>query len=162
MSATTSKRRQKPLADRFGDPYGTLVDPGKYRCFYRGVERGFVYGVERQYCWFTLSPDEEGAEKPLIRFYNPICKPFVPRTHNIFKDYWALTGRLPSHTVKPDDYLSGCELLVSVVTVHEKNAKGRKNGARKNPGPPYSKIDALIKITLGTPPCLQRGSSRAS
>ncbi len=154
-SHARSKRRGS-LADQFGDPYGTLVKAGEYRCFFRGVEIGRVYGTERLFCWFTISPDEKGGDKPLLRIYNALRRPFVPRSHNIFLDYWALTGRRPPPTVKPQDYLEGCEVLARVVTVHE-NQKGRRGVTPS--GPPYSKIDGLIKITAGTPPCLRNRRS---
>ena len=141
------------MPEKYGDPYGTLVTPGKYRVFFRGTDSGYVYGSERLFCWFTISPDEKGDGQPLLRIYNTLRRPFVPRSHNIFLDYWALTGRRPPPTVKPAHFLEGCEVLAQVVTVHG-NQKGRRGAAPI--GPPYSKIDGLIKITAGTPPCLRR------
>jgi hypothetical protein len=147
------------LAHQFGDPYGTLVKAGEYRCFFRGVEKGFYQGSERLFCWFTISPDQDGGDKPLLRVYNALRKPFVPRSHNIHRDYWALTGLRPGPTVKPADYLKDCEVLAQVVTVHEDQKLRR--GVTPS-GPPYSKIDGLIKITAGTPPCLiRRGASQS-
>jgi len=141
------------MPEKYVDPYGTLVKPGEYRCFYRGVESGFVYGSERLFCWFTIGLDQEGSEKPLLRVYNALRRTFVPRSHNLFLDYWALIRRRPPPTVKPGDFLKDCEVLAEVVTVHEKQ-NGRRGVTPS--GPPYSKIDGLIKITAGTPPCLIR------
>ena len=155
-------RSEKSLADRYGDPYDTFVEPGEYRVFYRGWERGYAYGSERTFCWFTLSADQMGAEKPLIRVYNAITKPFVPRTHNIARDYYAVTKRRAPPKVKPDDFLKGCELLVRVETVNAKDARPGRRGAGGDWGPPYSKIGTILKVTIGSPPCLQKKSRDAS
>ena len=144
------------MPEKYGDPYGTLVKPGEYCCVYVGDDRGYAFGSERLFCWFRISPYQEGAEKFLVRFYNVFRRSFVPRSHNISLDYWALTGRRPPATVKPRDYLEGCEVLAKVVTVSG-DQKARRGS--KPTGPPYSKIDGLIKITAGTPPCLRNGRS---
>ena len=151
-------RREKSLADRFGDPYGTLVEPGEYRVFYRGWETGYAYGALRTFCWFTIAEDQEGSEKPLIRVYNAITKPFVPRSHNIARDFYAVTGRRAPSTVKPDDFLLGCELLAQVETVHAKGSRGGRTASQRNQGPPYSKVDALLAVTAGFPPCRRKVS----
>ena len=143
------------MPEKYGDPYGTLVEPGNYVCWYRGVERGFAFGEERLFAYFTIAEeeDQEGAGMPLWRVYNAFKRAFVPRTHNMSMDFWSLTGRRPPATLKPDYFLKDCQVLASVVTV------GERKQSRRAPdpiGPPYSKIDSLKRITLGTPPCLLR------
>jgi hypothetical protein len=155
-------RREKSLADGFGDPYGTLVEPGEYRCFYRGWERGYAFGTERTFCWFTIADDQMGAGKPVIRFYNPITKPFVPRSHNIARDFYAITGLRAPGNVKPDDYLLDCEVLAQVTMVNAKNSRAGRGAQQRDLGPPYSRIDAVLKVTIGTPPCMRERSGDAS
>jgi hypothetical protein len=154
--------REKSLADQFGDPFGTLVKSGEYRCFYRGCETGFAFGSQRIFCWFTISPDQGESEKPLIRVYNALRRSFVPRSHNIARDFYAITGLRAPADVKPDDYLLDCEVLAQVTTVNAKNSRAGRGAQQRDLGPPYSKIDAVLKVTAGTPPCMRKRRGDAS
>ena len=155
-------QHRNSLADQFGDPFGTYVTPGEYRCHYRGSETGWAFGSQRTFCWFTIAPDQEGAQKPLIRVYNAITKPFVPRSHNVARDYYAVTERRAPVGVKPDDFLLDCEILAEVVTVNAKDTPSRHGSSSKDWGPPYSKISAVLKVTAGTPPCRREQTNAAS
>ena len=77
----------------------------------------------------------------------------------LFLDYVALIGaRPPSKGLQPADSLKGCEVLVATATV-----KHRIQGRRRVELPEdcwYSKIDRLVKITAGSPPCMRARTQR--
>lgn len=150
-------RTTDKLGRKYGSPYELLMPPGQYRCIYVGSDFGYAYGRRREFCRFkiALDEDERYVGKTLVRFYNPWTTPFVPRTHNMFKDYYALIGLIPPGNVRPEQFLSNCEVLAEVVTVHDKQSTDPKRRRQGEGGPPYSRIDALLKITVGCPPCLQ-------
>ena len=112
--------------------------------------------------WFGhFQITEEGPHHglPLLRFWNQPRKDFLPRSHNLFLDYVQLGGgRLPPGRLTPDKFLKGCEVLVEVVTVKSQR-KGRRQ-IKLTEALWYSKIDRLIRITAGSPPCGLLGGSR--
>ena len=141
-----------------GDPYSTLVPDGRYSAAFVGLEKGVVYGQRRWFGYFQITDLGPYHGCTLVRFWNEPRSRFLPRTHNLSLDFVALIGRRPpSSGLKPDAFLKGCEVLVEVLTV-----KHRSDGHRKVLLPEdlwYSKIDRLIRITAGVPPCgLSRGS----
>ena len=76
----------------------------------------------------------------------------------MFHDYVALISRRPPASgLKPERFLKGCEVLAEVVLVTEAD-RGRKRVVLPEDCH-YSKIDRLIRITAGSPPCMSGGRS---
>lgn len=137
------------------DPYSTLIPDGQYRAAFLRCEKGSAYGAPRWFVWFQITEPGPYLGLPILRFYNVSKRSWLPRTHNLALDYMALFGcRLPSQ-LKPENFLKGCEVLVEIVTV-----KHQTHGKRRVELPErcwYSKIDRLIRITAGSPPCGLQG-----
>lgn len=67
----------------------------------------------------------------------------------------AIIGtRPPSRGLTPYDFLDGCEVLAEVTTVKHRT-EGRKRILVRDDCH-YSKINRLIRITAGCPPCKRR------
>ena len=133
------------------DPYGTRIPDGQYRMMYERTESGVAFGARRWFAWFTISEPGPNFGLPIVRFYNVPKRPWLPRSHNLRLDYVQLTGRKPPSKLKPEDFLKGLEVLGEVVTV-----KRRAQGKRRVLQPEelwYSKVDRLVGITAGSPPC---------
>jgi len=144
------KPRQS-FVDRYGDPYQTKVPDGHYRAGYLGFETGSPYGQKRNFAWFLITEEGPHHGKPIVRFYNEPARAWIPRSHNLFLDFSALTGLRPPARFTPDDFLKGTEVLAAVITVRE-----RIQGKRRIELPGalhYSKIERLLKYTAGSPPC---------
>ena len=141
------------------DPYATLIPDGQHRATFIEIQTGTVEGSARWFGYFQITEEGPHHGKILLRFWNEPRGPFLPRSHNLHKDFVALIGRRPPSTgLKPDQFLKGCEVLVGVSTV-----KHRSEGRRMVQLPEdcwYSKIDRLIRITAGAPPCLRGRRSR--
>ena len=133
------------------DPYNTRVPEGHFRVTFHKCEKAIAYGVRRWFVWFKITESGPDFGKPILRFYNVPKRPFLPRSHNLYLDCIALTGRRPPSNLTPEMLLKGCEVLAEVVTV-----KHQMRGSRRTELPEdcwYSKIDRLIRITAGSPPC---------
>lgn len=133
------------------DPYQRVPD-GQYRAGLVRVEKGFAYGQRRLFGYFRITEDGPSQGTELVRFWNEPRGSFLPRTHNLYKDFVTLIGRRPPQSgLKPEEFLKGCEVLIEVVTV-----KKSSDGRRMQLLPEdcwYSKVDRLIRITAGCPPC---------
>ena len=68
-------------------------------------------------------------------------------------DYFAIVGTRPPPSLTPDTFLKGCEVLVEVKTVKHLIVGNKKILADEIVW--YSKINRLIKLTAGTPPCMR-------
>jgi hypothetical protein len=134
------------------DPYATLIPEGQYRVIWQKTETGRVQGGDRFFVHFIVSEPGEYQGLPLRRFYNVPKGRLLPRSHNLAQDFMALTNRRPPSRLKPDQFLKGCEVLAEVTTV--KRSLQRRELSEDTH---YSKIDRLIRITAGSPPCLIRG-----
>jgi hypothetical protein len=145
--------RSKRFADLLGDPYSTRVPDGQYRVGYLGFERGVAYGRERWFAWFKITEDGPHFGKPILRFYNAPTRAWTARSSNLAVDFIRLTGLRPPLRLKPDLFLKGTEVLAEIIGVREANDGRRKIVVQEDAG--YSKIDRLIRITAGSPPCLQ-------
>lgn len=134
-----------------GDPYERVPD-GQYRAVFDHVEQGVVGGQRKLFGHFRITEEGPHHGKTLVRFWNEPRGKFLPRTHNLYKDFVALIRRRPpSSGLKPEDFLKGCEVLVETSTV--KRASGRRGMEIQPEDCWYSKIDRLIRITAGCPPC---------
>ncbi len=133
------------------DPYRTRVPDGQYRVAFDKCETGSAYGGPRWFVWFRITEPGPFVGLPILRFYNVPKRSWLPRTHNLARDYVDLIGRHPPSRLVPKDFLKGCEVLAAVVTV-----KHQTQGKKRVELPEdcwYSKIDRLIRITAGSPPC---------
>ena len=108
-----------------------------------------MHGSRRWFVHFQITEPGEHFGERILRFYNAPRGPYVPQSHNLALDYMSLIGRRPSARLKPADFLKGCEVLALVVTV-KRNAKCKGDLPQACH---YSKIDRLIRITAGRPPC---------
>ena len=140
------------------DPYIRVPD-GQYRATLVRIETGIVYGQRRLFGYFQITEEGPHQGKTLVRFWNEPRGNFLPRSHNLYRDFVTLIGRRPpSSGLKPEDFLKGCEILVQVVTV-KKGSDGRR--MRIQPEDCwYSKIERPIRITAGCPPCGLPGGTR--
>ena len=134
------------------DPYGTLVPPGEYRVTFVRREESRAFGSLRWFCWFRITEPGPYFGSPLLRFYNVPRGRFLPKSHNLAIDYInVIEQRPPARGLKPENFLKDCEIRAKVVTVtHRVTAKGR---VKQPEAVHYSKIDRLIRITAGCPPC---------
>ncbi len=140
------------------DPYGTLVPDGQYRVGYVTWEEGNAYGRSLWFGHFKITEPGEYNGLPILRVWNKPKRPYLPRSHNLALDYMALTGCYPRSAVTPDELAKGCELLAETATVkHEIRGKRR---IERPEGCWYSKIDRLIRITAGSPPCMRSRGKR--
>jgi hypothetical protein len=136
------------------DPYATRVPDGQYRATFEGWEKNIAYGSVRWFGHFRITEPGEYFGLPLLRFWNEPRGPFLPRSHNLYLDFVALIGtRPPSQGLKPSDFLKGCEVLVETVTVRHQTQGRRRIELPEDCW--YSKIDRLIRITAGSPPCMR-------
>jgi hypothetical protein len=142
------------------DPCSTRVPDGSYRAAYVACEDGKPHGVPRWFVHFKITEPGEHFGLVLIRFYNVPRGAFLARTHNLWIDYQTLIGgRPPPQGLTPEAFLKGCEILVKTKTV-----KHRVEGRKRIELPEdcwYSKIDRLIRITAGSPPCMPGRAQRA-
>ena len=133
------------------DPY-KLIPEGRYRASFVRVDSGIAYGQRRLFGIFRITEEGPHFGVQITRFWNEPRGRFLPRTHNLYKDFVALIGkRPPLRGLKPEDFLKGCEVLVEVTTV-----KNTNDGRRMVIQPEdcwYSKIARLILTTAGVPPC---------
>jgi hypothetical protein len=135
------------------DPFTTRIPDGQVRVVFEHREDGYAFGSPRWFCWFRIS--EEGTHQglPLLRIYNVPRGARIPRSHNLAIDYMALIGRRPPAKLRPERFLRDCEVLARVVTVRERVTD---RGRVKLPEACwYSRVDELITITAGCPPCLR-------
>ena len=136
------------------DPYSTRVPDGQYRAGFIKWEKGTPYGARRWFGHFQINEPGEYFGLPIRRFWNEPQGPFLPRSHNLALDFMAVIGaRPPSKGLKPSDFLKGCEVLVETATVRHQS-QGRRR-IELPEGCWYSKIDRLIRITAGSPPCMR-------
>jgi hypothetical protein len=134
------------------DPYAPPIPEGDYLAIYITTERGRVQGRGVLFVHFRITAGDHAGRR-LIRFYNEKRGSRLARTSSLWRDYVRLTHRRPpSAGFKPSWLVSGCEVLVRVVTVHEHV----ENGVRvpMEACERYSKIDLLLSITAGSPPAL--------
>ena len=137
------------------DPCSVRVPDGQYRAMYVDCESGSPYGGPRLFAWFKITEPGEFMGLEIPRFYNTPRRPFLPRTHNLWKDYVALIqSRPPTRGLTLDHFLKGCEVLVATATVKRQSEGGRWIELPEDCW--YSKIDRLIRITAGSPPCIRR------
>ena len=134
------------------DPCAALIPDGQYRATYIGYEHGRPYGEQRWFAQFKITELGEHVGNVVTRFYNVPRGPYLARTSNLSMDFVDLIGRRPpTRGLTPDRFLKGCDVLVQTATV-----KHRIEGRRRIELPWdcwYSKIDRLIRITAGSPPC---------
>ena len=134
------------------DPYSPPVPEGEYLATYITTERGRVQGRGVLFVHFRVT-DGIHAGRRFIRFYNEKRGTRLSRSSSLWRDFVRLTGRRPpSAGFKPVSLLSGCEVRARVVTVHERVENGKR--VEMAECETYSKIDALLAITAGTPPAL--------
>ena len=134
------------------DPYALPMPEGDYFATYITTERGRVQGRGVLFVHFRVT-DGDHAGRRLIRFYNEKRGTRLARSSSLWRDYVSLTNRRPPSTgFKPSWMLSGCEVRARVVTVHERVENGRRVPMAECER--YSKIDALLEITAGSPPAL--------
>ena len=124
-----------------------FVPPGDYRVVFEKCERGATHGAKRIFVHCRIT-EGDFAGTPLVRFYNePQAGRPLARSSNMFQDYMRLHQKLPPIDLKPEDFLTGCELLVEVVTVGR--VQNRAGEWEKTPDPfHYSKIDRFLEITV--------------
>ncbi len=146
------------------DPMETLVPQGRYRMSYLGHDEGNSYGRPVWFVRFQITEPGGYEGRVVLRFYNIPKGARLARSSNLAIDFINLTGLRPPATLTPDWFLKGCEVLGKVVTVRE-----RVDGRRRIQRPEtlhYSKVDELLKITAGSPPCMagrpQRGRASTS
>jgi hypothetical protein len=140
------------------NPYSTRVPDGQYRAMFTKCETNIAYGSVRWFGHFQITEPGEFSGLPLLRFWNEPRRTFLPRSHNLALDFMAVIGtRPPSQGLKPSDFLKGCEVLVETATVRHQTQGRRRIEVPEDCR--YSKIDRLIRLTAGSPPCmLSRGA----
>jgi hypothetical protein len=139
--------------------YDTRVPEGQYRVAFLGCEEGVAFGTSRWFGHFRIMDDGPYEGLPILRVWNQPRKGVLARSHNLSRDFMAITKKLPpSRGLKPSHFLEGCELIADVVTV-----KDQTNGRRRIRLPDdchYSKIDGFVSISAGCPPCLRKAPNR--
>ena len=78
------------------DPCSVRVPDGQYRAMYVDCESGSPYGGPRLFAWFKITEPGEFMGLEIPRFYNMPRGSFLPRTHNLWKDYVALIQSRPA------------------------------------------------------------------
>lgn len=156
MQTMDDQGRRNGQTCRSTDPTATLIPPGTYHVAFVRTEIGSVFGRRVLFGHFAITESGPYHGLPILRFWNEPRSRVLPRTHNLWKDYHAVTGRRPPSTgLKPVDFLAGCEVLALVATVDSQSQGRRKVALPKDCH--YSKIDAFVGISAGCPPCLRRG-----
>ena len=141
------------------DPYSVRVPDGQYEAAYLRYEEGCPYGQPRWFARFKITEPGDRFEEEIMRFYNVPKGPFLPRSHNLYRDYVAVFRRRPPSSGVTPKAFKGCVFLVETATV-----KHQIQGRRRIELPEdcwYSKIDRLIRLIAGSPPFLSgpRGKS---
>jgi len=131
------------------DPQATLLPEGEYRAMFIRRENACVEGQKRWVCRFQIVDDGPYQGAQINRYYNVPKKSRLPRSHNMFRDYAALIGRIPPKNLKPDAYLKGCVVRVEVKTV--RRMSDGKRMVETPEGMHYSKIDRIIGLDAGWP-----------
>jgi hypothetical protein len=143
------------------DPYATRIPDGQYQAAFVRLEKGFAFGSPRWFGHFKITEHGEFFGLALLRVWNEPRGAFLPRSHNLALDFMAVTGtRPPSKGLKPSDFLKGCEVLVETATVRHQT-RGRQR-VELPEDCWYSKIDRLIRLTAGSPPCMSSRGARTS
>ena len=141
------------------DPYSVRIPDGQYRAAYLASDEAKPHGVPRWFVRFRITELGEYHGLELTRFYNVPRGSYLGRSHNLWIDYQTLIGRRPPvRGLTPEDFLKGCEVLVKTATVTE-----RREGKKRIKLPEdcwYSKIDRFVRITAGSPPCIQSRDTR--
>jgi hypothetical protein len=143
------------------DPYATRIPDGQYRAAFITLETGFAFGSRRWFGHFKITEHGKFFELPLLRVWNEPRGAFLPRSHNLALDFMAVIGtRPPSQGLEPSDFLKGCEVLVETATVRHQTQGRRRVELPEDCR--YSKIDRLIRLTAGSPPCMSSRGARTS
>ena len=144
-------RGSQPMID---DPFNTLVPEDEYEVALIRCDRAVAYGSQRWFGHFKFVEPGEFFELPILRVWNCPKRNVLARSSNLALDYMNVVCRRPPSTgLTPDQFLKNCTVLAQVVTV-----KHRTEGRRRIEAPEpcwYSKIARIIKLTAGTPPCMQ-------
>ena len=134
-------------------PYETHIPEGEYQVALIRCETGNVYGSARWFGHFQIVEDGQFFGLPIFRFWNRPKGKFIARTSNLAIDFMNVAGRRPPSTgLTPEKFLKGCQVLAHVVTVRHRNEERQRVELPEACW--YSKIDRIIKLTAGRPPCL--------
>jgi hypothetical protein len=135
------------------DPYSTFVPEGDYDVALTRCETGVAFGSERWFGHFKIVDHGEFFGLPIYRFWNRPKSKVLARSSNVAIDFMNVVGRRPpSVGLTPDKFLKGCQVLAEVVTVKHRNEPRCRVELPEDCW--YSKINRIIRLSAGTPPCL--------
>jgi hypothetical protein len=135
------------------DAYSTLVHDGEYEVAFASADR---FEMWRRPVWSLLFVmlNGDAVGRPILGFLNVPPKDRRPTPGWAFSCmYTVATGRRPPHGLarwNPERFLAGCAFNARVRVV-----KRDSNGAPRPESASYSRVQALLKLTAGCPPCVR-------
>jgi hypothetical protein len=137
------------------DPYTTLLPDGAEVVVALVRLERMVYFREPRDCGIFKIVEGPYAGKRIVRFWKLPLRGSIPgRSSSLALDWIAVTQRRPPRRpFGPRTFLDGCLVLARTIVV-ETNRRNRTvpEAAR------YSRIDEILSLVAGTPPCMRGGS----
>lgn len=135
------------------DPYATLLPDGAEVVVSLVRLERMEYYREQRGCRIFKIVEGNYADRLIARFWKvPLPGRVAGRSSSLALDWIAVTQRRPPRRpFGPRLFLDGCLVLVRTKVV-EKNRRNRTvpEAAR------YSRIDEILSLVAGTPPCMRR------
>ncbi len=146
--------RGRGARQSFGDPYESLVTPGEYTVALANVQRCVLFQRPTWETIWLIQDDGEHFGLPLYCWWRiPDRGTPIRPSHSLAIAYTAATELRPPRDLarrNPFWFLADSRFRAAVRTVNR-----NRHGQKRPDAASYSRVDYLIELVAGTPPCLR-------